>query len=378
MRAFHRPTCVTMLRTIHLILPSSASIQQSESMTMPKKSRQSVSSVSAKRARRSRPGCAKPASGASPPGTFCFRKPEGERLKAAGKAIGVRLRFVRRRRRARRRHHHLGGHRGFERRGGTIGQAASRRRAVFPRHQFGFARPQAGDRKAPRRQRPLRRCRGTRTDPSGAASDADAACRRRRRGDCPALAALGMRVTVAGAEIGAAAAIKMVRSVMIKGIEALTFECFLAAARAGVVEEVAASLKNNYPGLDWTKIMPYNLERMARHGERRAAEMEEVAGDAARTRRRAADDSGHRQAPARNGPDRQRRPRCAMCWKGRRHHPQRHQRGRARPELIRHPRRPMSRPGAAVAAPRLRRRHAATPRRASRSMRSPVALDGIG
>jgi 3-hydroxyisobutyrate dehydrogenase-like beta-hydroxyacid dehydrogenase len=93
----------------------------------------------------------------------------------------------------------------------------------------------------------------------------------------PALTALGMRVSVAGAETGAAAAIKMVRSVMIKGIEALTLECFLAASRAGVVDEVAASMKNNYPGLDWAKIVPYNLERMANHGERRAAEMEEVA-----------------------------------------------------------------------------------------------------
>jgi len=93
----------------------------------------------------------------------------------------------------------------------------------------------------------------------------------------PVLAALGMQVTVAGKQIGAAAAIKMVRSVMVKGIEALTLECFLAAARAGVVDEVAASLKNNYPGLDWSKAIPYNLERMARHGERRAAEMEEVA-----------------------------------------------------------------------------------------------------
>ena len=93
----------------------------------------------------------------------------------------------------------------------------------------------------------------------------------------PMLAALGMRATLAGGEIGAAAAIKMVRSVMIKGIEALTLECFLAAARAGVVDEVAASMKNNYPGLDWAKIVPYNLERMASHGERRAAEMEESA-----------------------------------------------------------------------------------------------------
>jgi 3-hydroxyisobutyrate dehydrogenase-like beta-hydroxyacid dehydrogenase len=90
----------------------------------------------------------------------------------------------------------------------------------------------------------------------------------------PMLAALGMRTTIAGAEVGAAAAIKMVRSVIVKGIEALTLECFLAAARAGVV---ASSLKNNYPGLDWSKIVPYNLERMAVHGERRAAEMEEVA-----------------------------------------------------------------------------------------------------
>jgi 3-hydroxyisobutyrate dehydrogenase-like beta-hydroxyacid dehydrogenase len=93
----------------------------------------------------------------------------------------------------------------------------------------------------------------------------------------PMLAALGMRAYIAGTEVGAAAAIKMVRSVIVKGMEALTLECFLAAARAGVVDEVANSLKNNYPGLDWSKIVPYNLERMAVHGERRAAEMEEVA-----------------------------------------------------------------------------------------------------
>ena len=93
----------------------------------------------------------------------------------------------------------------------------------------------------------------------------------------PILQVLGMKTTVAGPEIGAAAAIKMVRSVMIKGIEALTLECFVAAARAGVVEQVADSLRNNYPTLDWAKVIEYNLERMASHGERRAAEMEEVA-----------------------------------------------------------------------------------------------------
>jgi 3-hydroxyisobutyrate dehydrogenase-like beta-hydroxyacid dehydrogenase len=93
----------------------------------------------------------------------------------------------------------------------------------------------------------------------------------------PLLGELDMQLAVVGPEIGSAAAIKMIRSVMIKGIEALTFECFLAASRAGVLEEVTASLKNNYPTLDWAKITDYNLERMASHGERRAAEMEESA-----------------------------------------------------------------------------------------------------
>src|SRR5262249_47375119 len=93
----------------------------------------------------------------------------------------------------------------------------------------------------------------------------------------PLLRELDMQFTGVGPQTGSAAAIKMIRSVMIKGIEALTLECFLAASRAGVLEEVTASLENNYPTLDWTKIAEYNLERMASHGERRAAEMEESA-----------------------------------------------------------------------------------------------------
>ena len=93
----------------------------------------------------------------------------------------------------------------------------------------------------------------------------------------PILTALDMRASVAGPDIGAAAAIKMVRSVMIKGMEALTLECFLAAARAGVEEQIVASLSKSFPTLDWPKIVEYNLERMASHGTRRAAEMEEVA-----------------------------------------------------------------------------------------------------
>src|SRR5215813_3149243 len=93
----------------------------------------------------------------------------------------------------------------------------------------------------------------------------------------PLLRELEMQFTLVSPQIGSAAAIKMIRSVMIKGMEALTLECFLAATRAGVLEEVTTSLKNNYPTLDWIKIADYNLERMASHGERRAAEMEESA-----------------------------------------------------------------------------------------------------
>jgi len=93
----------------------------------------------------------------------------------------------------------------------------------------------------------------------------------------PLLNEMEMTLRVVSAETGKAAAIKMVRSVMIKGIEALTLECFLAASRAGLLDEVTTSLKNNYPGVDWPRMSEYNLERMASHGERRAAEMEESA-----------------------------------------------------------------------------------------------------
>lgn len=87
----------------------------------------------------------------------------------------------------------------------------------------------------------------------------------------------GMSVTVAGSEIGAATIIKMVRSVMVKGLEALSYECFMAARAAGVDGTILDSLMGSYPGLDWPKLVPYNVSRMLQHGVRRAAEMREVA-----------------------------------------------------------------------------------------------------
>ncbi|WP_454747179.1 DUF1932 domain-containing protein [Ciceribacter selenitireducens] len=87
---------------------------------------------------------------------------------------------------------------------------------------------------------------------------------------------LGMRPSVSGPKVGDASSIKMLRSVMIKGLEALTTECLLAARRAGVEDAILASLQASDPGIDWRARGSYNLERMMVHGARRAAEVEEV------------------------------------------------------------------------------------------------------
>lgn len=84
------------------------------------------------------------------------------------------------------------------------------------------------------------------------------------------------KVRVVGDQIGRASAIKMIRSVLIKGVEALSAECMLAASEAGVLGEVVASLDASWPGADWAARADYNLDRMMVHGGRRAAEMQEV------------------------------------------------------------------------------------------------------
>lgn len=91
------------------------------------------------------------------------------------------------------------------------------------------------------------------------------------------LAALDMQAGLAGAAIGDASGIKMIRSVMIKGMEALSAECFLAARRAGVDDQVLASLDASNPELAWAEQAAYHLRRMIQHGGRRAAEMREAA-----------------------------------------------------------------------------------------------------
>ena len=87
----------------------------------------------------------------------------------------------------------------------------------------------------------------------------------------------GLRMEVMSEQVGSAVAVKMCRSIMVKGIEALVFECVMAASRFGADERVLTSLNETFPGKDWNQMADYLVGRVAVHGERRAREMEEVA-----------------------------------------------------------------------------------------------------
>ncbi len=91
-----------------------------------------------------------------------------------------------------------------------------------------------------------------------------------------ALAPFGMKFEILSGKIGTAAAVKMCRSIVVKGLEALLFECVLSASRFDAEDRVFASLNESFPGIDWKKLANYMVGRVVVHGERRAHEMEEV------------------------------------------------------------------------------------------------------
>ena len=93
----------------------------------------------------------------------------------------------------------------------------------------------------------------------------------------PVLDALGMSAEIQAGPVGSSSSIKMVRSIMIKGLEALVCECVLAGRLAQVDDIVLATLEDTFPGFDWPKRSAYMLERVMTHGIRRAAELREVA-----------------------------------------------------------------------------------------------------
>jgi 3-hydroxyisobutyrate dehydrogenase-like beta-hydroxyacid dehydrogenase len=99
----------------------------------------------------------------------------------------------------------------------------------------------------------------------------------------PMLAKLGFAAEIGSSTYGVVSAIKLCRSVMIKGMEALAIESLLAARRYGVEDEMLASLAETFPGLDWERQATWFWRRVVQHGRRRAEEMREAAstvGDA--------------------------------------------------------------------------------------------------
>jgi 3-hydroxyisobutyrate dehydrogenase len=93
----------------------------------------------------------------------------------------------------------------------------------------------------------------------------------------PRAAALGMKMEFVSPEVGQTSAIKMFRSIVVKGLEALLVESMTASSEYGVEARVLASLQETFPGIDWEKLAGYMIERVVSHGKRRAAEMREVA-----------------------------------------------------------------------------------------------------
>lgn len=88
---------------------------------------------------------------------------------------------------------------------------------------------------------------------------------------------LGLDVTPVAETIGVASAIKMCRSVMIKGLEAIVIESYTTARAYGVEEHMIPTLYETFPGIDWNQQGAYFFSRVAQHGKRRAEEMREAA-----------------------------------------------------------------------------------------------------
>jgi 3-hydroxyisobutyrate dehydrogenase-like beta-hydroxyacid dehydrogenase len=93
----------------------------------------------------------------------------------------------------------------------------------------------------------------------------------------PLLTAIGFDAKFASKQLGVASAVKMCRSVMIKGMEAMVIESFTTARAYGVEDAVLASLAETFPGIDWEKQGAYFFQRVIEHGRRRSEEVREVA-----------------------------------------------------------------------------------------------------
>lgn len=90
-------------------------------------------------------------------------------------------------------------------------------------------------------------------------------------------APLGLTIEVAGPTAGTAAAVKMLRSVVTKGIEALVVEAMTAAALAGVRREALAGLCGPMDATRFSDFLDMCLRTDVLHAGRRAVEMDGAA-----------------------------------------------------------------------------------------------------
>ncbi|WP_423459233.1 DUF1932 domain-containing protein [Ottowia sp. VDI28] len=87
----------------------------------------------------------------------------------------------------------------------------------------------------------------------------------------------GMDAKAVSEKLGVASAIKMSRSIMIKGLEALVIEAYTNARAYGVEDHVLPTLQETFPQIDWSQQGAYFFSRVVQHGKRRAEEMRESA-----------------------------------------------------------------------------------------------------
>jgi 3-hydroxyisobutyrate dehydrogenase-like beta-hydroxyacid dehydrogenase len=92
-----------------------------------------------------------------------------------------------------------------------------------------------------------------------------------------ALNGLGMNLTPVSEVYGRASAMKLCRSIVIKGLEALMVDCAAACEAWDVKDPVFASLNATFPSIDFHALAADMRERVATHGVRRSAEMREAA-----------------------------------------------------------------------------------------------------
>lgn len=86
----------------------------------------------------------------------------------------------------------------------------------------------------------------------------------------------GMQLTVLDAEAGAASAIKMLKSVVMKGLPQLLLEAFQAGEKFGVLDTLVASLGDSLNGKTIEQLANTFTARTLIHAKRRSAEMDDA------------------------------------------------------------------------------------------------------